>query len=198
VSKDKSEEGKEVYERYSKLFEEIARARYPNEKPEIAIDLFWDAFLSYFIELSNIDINIIQNIPEIPEPQKIINPTKPKSIFDTPLSLTKQEFDKKYTTDDDCLNELFKLKITDPIERKKYKRVKERLCYINSQTNKQMYPLVGTMFESTSLPLLKWFTALFYYKHSDGKLTTKELAEIICVSYKTAVRVLSMIKSSKV
>jgi ketosteroid isomerase-like protein len=172
-------------------FEYLSKCAYSDKDIETAMYSYADDLVNMVMKIGELNLQIKKQINQTTTDLTTV--TKPKSIFDNPLSLTLKEFNKRYKSDDDCLQEMFHLKITDPVERKKYKRVKGRLSFINSQTNEQLYPLKDTIFEATSLPLLKWFTALFNYKEKNGKLSAKELALIIDVSYKTALRVLDKV-----
>jgi hypothetical protein len=60
----------------------------------------------------------------------------------------------------------------------------------------QASPIVGTIMESSSTDLRKWFTALFIVSSTDSSINAMRLSELIQVTYKTAWLMLRKIRQS--
>jgi len=58
----------------------------------------------------------------------------------------------------------------------------------------QVSILSGTLFEKSSTDLNKWLYAIYKYFRSKKKLSATELQSEICVTYKTAWRILNKVK----
>jgi transposase len=111
-----------------------------------------------------------------------------------------KEFNKKFGSDDDCLEYLFNLehsksKICRYCHHKfSYSRIKNRLCYQCAFCSKQIYPLVGTIFENSSTSLHSWFYCMFLFAKSKNGVAAKEIQRQIGVTYKTAWRMCNKIR----
>ena len=57
-----------------------------------------------------------------------------------------------------------------------------------------MHPLSGTVFEKSSTPLTLWFYAIFIIAQSHSIISVKEFEQHLGVTYKTAWRMLNLIK----
>jgi transposase len=60
----------------------------------------------------------------------------------------------------------------------------------------EIAPLVGTIFEKSSTPLLLWFHALLLFSNAKSGLSAKQLERHLAVTYKCAWRILREVRSS--
>lgn len=91
---------------------------------------------------------------------------------------------EEFGTDDQCLSFIFQKRYP---EKRGYYRVSTRKSYVNSKGH-QIYPLKGTIFQKTSVPLTLWFHALFLFAVSKNGVSAAELSRQLGVNYKTAHR----------
>lgn len=108
------------------------------------------------------------------------------------MRYTIQSLQKQFPTDNECLDFIFKRRFPNLTG---YKRVKNRLCYQNAKGH-QIYPLKGTMYERTRVPLTLWFYALYLFSHAKNGVSAKELQRQLGVSYETAWRMGVKIRSA--
>ena len=71
----------------------------------------------------------------------------------------------------------------------KHHRVTGRTAYACGNCGNQVYPLAGTIFAKSRMPLKKWFYAIYLMGSTDWTITAKQLQWEIGVTYKTAWRV---------
>jgi transposase-like protein len=76
----------------------------------------------------------------------------------------------------------------------KYYKIKTRTAYACKDCGHHIYPLVGTIFEKSTTPLVDWFHAIYLLSVSKNGVAAKELERQIGVSYKTAHRMAKMIR----
>jgi transposase len=111
---------------------------------------------------------------------------------------TIKQFLEDYSTDDACLDKIYKLTCRGSCakcgEVKPYVRVKGRRCYQCPKCYYQLYPTAGTVFEKTRTPLTYWFFAIFLFTVSKNGLSACELQRHLGVTYKTAFRMLQQIR----
>jgi hypothetical protein len=107
----------------------------------------------------------------------------------------------RFPTDDDCLEEIKRLRFPEGIicnkcnmNTKHYKIIK-RKAYACSFCRNQMYPLKGTVFEKTTTPLRIWFYAMFLMTRTFGKISVVNLQRELGVTYKTAWRISKRLNS---
>lgn len=111
-----------------------------------------------------------------------------------------QEFNLRYlsarfSTDDDCLEEIKRLRFPDGIKCRKcsmitkHYKINGRKAYACSFCRHQIYPLKGTIFEKTTTPLRIWFYAMFLMTRTWGRISAKKLQNELGVTYKTAWRI---------
>ncbi|MEK7680464.1 MAG: IS1595 family transposase, partial [Patescibacteria group bacterium] len=77
-----------------------------------------------------------------------------------------------------------------------YKRLPGRLQFHCSKCAVQISPLVGTIFQKTHIPLRLWFQALVMFSNAKSGLSSKYLEREINVNYKTAWRMLTVIRKA--
>jgi transposase len=108
-----------------------------------------------------------------------------------------RDLKKDFPNDDICFEHIF-----NTLHAKtcscggRYNRVKGRLKYQCSKCRFQIAPLVGTIFEKTSTPLTLWFHALFIFSNAKSGISSKEMERQLGVTYKTAWRILKLIRES--
>ncbi|MFA6057519.1 MAG: IS1595 family transposase [Taibaiella sp.] len=109
---------------------------------------------------------------------------------------TYAEFIKEYPNDDVCLEKIFQMTYGRMQRCPKckselgYVRVKNRKAYQCRKCYNQVYPLLGTAFARTKIPLTMWFYGIFMFTVSKNGLSAHELSRAIGVSPKTALRML--------
>lgn len=113
---------------------------------------------------------------------------------------TIRDFQKDFSNDNDCLEYIFQLRrqhfktcLRCKAENSFY-RVSTRKCYSCSYCGYQVSPTAGTIFHKSSTNLSSWFYALFLVIQSRRKITTHELQRHLGVTYKTAWRMLSLLR----
>lgn len=109
-----------------------------------------------------------------------------------------EHFKKDFPDEKSCLEHIFKERYSTKCKcgRGKLYRVRNRKCYACSMCGRQIFPLVGTMYEHSSTPLTSWFYALFLLDQSRGAMPVKALERQLGVTYKTAWRMKRLIMKS--
>ncbi len=102
---------------------------------------------------------------------------------------------ERFPTDDECLEEIKRLKFPEGIHcikckrKTKHYKIKNRKAYSCKICRNQVFPLEGTIFEKSTTPLPIWFYAMFLMTHSWGKISIRKLQLELGVTYKTAWRI---------
>lgn len=110
------------------------------------------------------------------------------------MKTTLKDFRKNYGTDDKCLDKLLQLRYGDRGECEKCKketnwsRVTDRPCYQCQWCGHQIYPMTGTIFESSHMSLADWFYVLYLMTVTRHGVSAKEVQRQLGCSYKTAWR----------
>ena len=112
---------------------------------------------------------------------------------------TIDQFRKDYPDNDACLHKIFLLRYSNLVCPKcdsdeQFKRVKNRMSYQCPCCGFQIYPLAGTHFEKTRVPLTHWFYAIFLQTTTRNGVAAKELERQLNVCYETALRMYHQIK----
>lgn len=107
---------------------------------------------------------------------------------------TLKQFNRRYPTDDACLEEIKKLRFGD-IHRclkcrkpNQFYKIKGRKAYSCAFCRYQLYPLAGTIFEKSTTPLTDWFYAMYLMTQTRGAISAKQLERLLGCTYKTAWR----------
>lgn len=109
-------------------------------------------------------------------------------------------FNKKFKSDDACLEEIFKLKYPQSVHCSKcnritkYYKLEKRKAYSCEFCRTQIHPLACTVFEKTTTPLKIWFHALFLMTQTRSGVSAKQLERMTGVTYKTAWRMWKQIR----
>jgi transposase len=113
--------------------------------------------------------------------------------MEKPMSITVQEFFAQFPNDDACLEHLFKQRYGKNVkcdrcgEVGKFHKLSELPAY-TCNCGHHIHPMVGTPFESTRVPLQKWFYAMYLFTTSRHGVPAKELQRQLGVSYEAAWR----------
>ena len=118
--------------------------------------------------------------------------SKNKIQFQKGLSLP--EFSKNYGTEEQCLEALLKLRWPEGFECPKcqckaYCRLKRRALFQCNACRNQVSITAGTIYQSTKLPLTKWFLATYLMTQSKSGISQLELARQLGVSSNTGAMV---------
>jgi len=108
---------------------------------------------------------------------------------------TVAEFNAEFRNDDMCLEYMKEQRwpaaVLDCVKcgnRWKHHRVTGRTAYACGNCGNQIYPLAGTIFANSRMPLKNWFYAIYLMGSTDCAITAKQLQREIGVTYKTAWR----------
>lgn len=118
-----------------------------------------------------------------------------------PKPPTFKEFDKRFPTEEACLEHLMRTRWGQKHECAKckriahYYRVKSRRSYECEFCGHQVYPTAGTPFENTRTPLKSWFLVMFLFCSSRNGVAAKEVQRTLGVTYKTAWRMCRLIRA---
>ena len=110
------------------------------------------------------------------------------------------EFNEKFSTHEVCLDYLFQSKYgtnTQCLKCKNkfsYSKVNNRQCYACAFCGNQIYPLVGTIFQSSTTSLKDWFYVIFLFSKSKNGVAAKEIQRQLGVTYKCAWRMCNRIR----
>lgn len=77
-----------------------------------------------------------------------------------------------------------------------YRRIRDRRQFQCSQCRLQVAPTSGTIFHKSVTPLTLWFHAIMLFLNAKGDISAKTLERELEVSYKTAWRMLTLIRKS--
>lgn len=108
-------------------------------------------------------------------------------------------FLQKYSNDESCLAQVFKLKYPDGVfcdkcqKTTNFTKITNRFAY-QCSCGYQIYPLAGTIFEKTTTPLQYWFYAMFLISNTRSGVSAKQLQRELGVTYKTAWRMFKQIR----
>ncbi|MDQ3319686.1 MAG: hypothetical protein M3515_05525, partial [Actinomycetota bacterium] len=117
---------------------------------------------------------------------------------------TLMEFLRKYGTDAQCLDWLWRTRYAPDghtaecpkCERpRKFHRVASRPSYSCDSCGHHLHPTAGTIFHKSSTSLHLWFYAMYLMASTKTGLAAKQLEREIGVSYKTAWRMVNLIRT---
>jgi transposase-like protein len=118
-------------------------------------------------------------------------------------SYTAADFNAEFRNDDLCLEYIKEQRwptaVTHCVKcgnRSKHHRVTGRTAYACGNCGNQIYPLAGTIFANSRMPLKKWFYAIYLMGSTGCTITAKQLQREIGVTYKTAWRLSRSIRQS--
>lgn len=114
------------------------------------------------------------------------------------MSIT--EFNNQFPDDASALEAIFNMRYGNLefcpscAAETKFYPLKDRKCFSCKWCGHQIYPLVGTIFERTHIPLKNWLFVLYLVSISKHGLSAAEVQRHIGVSYKTAFRMMHLIR----
>lgn len=118
------------------------------------------------------------------------------------MKFTKKQFDERFPTSDACLEEIKQRRFSNWTCPKC--SAKDLLSKVSGRTayqcvcGNQVYPLVGTIFEKSSTDLRTWFFAMFLMTQTRAGNSAKTLERMTGVTYKTAWRMFTLIRTAMV
>jgi len=108
-----------------------------------------------------------------------------------------RELQAEFPTQDACLDYLFDTLHTRECScGGRYARVNGRKQFQCSKCRSQIAPMAGTLFEKSTSPLSLWFHAIFIFSNAKSGISAKEMERQLNVTYKTAWRMLKLIRAS--
>jgi transposase len=117
------------------------------------------------------------------------------------MRYTLKQMQELFPDNDSCLQMLFESRYGDikacpgcGVVQPKYYRIKSRMAYQCKECRHQIHPLVGTIFEKTTTPLVYWFHVLYLFSVSKNGVSAKEIERQVEVSYKTAHRMCKQVR----
>ena len=131
------------------------------------------------------------------------NPVRAKSS-DSRVSF--MEFTREYPDDDACLDFLWRTRYAEDGEHaecpnceqtrrfKKYATAQRRQSWTCTACGHHIHPTAGTIFHKSSTSLHLWFYAIYLVSSSRCGIAAKQLEREIGVNYKTALRMLHLIR----
>ena len=114
---------------------------------------------------------------------------------------TLKQFNEKYPSDDICLDRILEGRypngITCPVCQKvtHYYRRTGRKSYACEFCGNEISPTAGTIFDHSSTPLRSWFYAMYLMSTTRCGISAKQLQRELGVTYKTAWRIFTQIRS---
>lgn len=108
-----------------------------------------------------------------------------------------RDLERDFPSDEACLNFIF-----EALHSKKcscggtYKLIKGRKQYQCGSCRFQIAPTSGTIFQKSDTPLRLWFMAIYLFSNAKSGLSAKQLERDLNVTYKTAWRILTLIRQS--
>lgn len=107
-----------------------------------------------------------------------------------------RELKSEFPNDDACLEYIF-----DSLHTREcscgghYSRLPGRKQFQCSKCRFQIAPMAGTIFEKSTTPLTLWFHAILVFSNAKSGISAKQMERELNVTYKTAWRILHLIRS---
>src|ERR687891_1766733 len=114
---------------------------------------------------------------------------------------TVQQFNEMFPDEASCLDAVVDMLYPDGItcrkcnEVTKHHRLNARKAYSCQDCGTQVYPLAGTIFAKSSTPLKSWFYAMYLMASPRTGISAKQLERELGVTYKTAWRMFTKIRT---
>lgn len=115
---------------------------------------------------------------------------------------TLHDMEREFPDDKACMVYLFDKRYPDGltcpkcgVKHAKYHFSAQRKCFACQWCGNQVFPTVGTIFEHSSTPMVKWFYAIYLMGQTRTGISAKQLERELGVTYKTAWRMFKMIRS---
>jgi len=108
-----------------------------------------------------------------------------------------RDLKQDFPNDEACLIYLFETRHSyDCSCGGKYRLLSGRQQFQCSKCRWQIAPMAGTIFEKSTTPLTLWFHAIFIFSNAKSGISAKEMERQLGVTYKTAWRMLKLIRAS--
>ena len=113
-----------------------------------------------------------------------------------------KNFPQRFRTDDRCLQYLFDVRCADVKCPKcgrvdSYHKHPAKKCYTCNCGRFHIYPMKGTIFGGTVLPLTKQFYAIYLMSGKKNGMSAKELERKLGIAYDTARKIAKKIRAVK-
>jgi transposase-like protein len=114
---------------------------------------------------------------------------------------TTADFEKDFPTDDACLEWILKNRWPEGVTCEKcqvltpHYKIQGRPCYSCERCGTQVYPMAGTIFQDSHLPLRKWFRAFAQMAVTRCGISARQLGRDLGVTPNTALRMWKQIRS---
>lgn len=109
----------------------------------------------------------------------------------------RRDLNRDFPTEDACLEVIFDSRHSKDCScGGTYKKIKNRRQYQCSKCRYQIAPTAGTIFHKSETPLTMWFAAIQLFSNAKSGLSAKQLERDLNVTYKTAWRMLMLIRKS--
>jgi transposase len=128
----------------------------------------------------------------------------PKRAASSDSTMSLMEFMRDFPDDSACLDFLWRTRLArdghhaecPKCEReRKFHRVKSRPSYSCDTCGHHLHPLAGTIFNKSSTSLHLWFYAMYLMASTRAGISAKQLERELGVTYKTAWRMLNLIRN---
>jgi transposase-like protein len=101
------------------------------------------------------------------------------------------EWQKRFATEEACMEHLYQLRWADGFTcpqcaEKQHYFIKGYNLYECASCGKRTSITAGTLFHSTKIPLVKWFTAIYFVAVDKGGISAERLSQYIQVTWNTA------------
>jgi transposase len=133
-----------------------------------------------------------------------VNRNAPKRASSSDSRLSMMEFLREFPDDEACLDWLWRERYAadghhthcPACDRtRKFHRVKDRPAYDCDSCGHHMHPLAGTIYQKSSTSLHLWFYAMYLMASTRCGISAKQLERELGVTYKTAWRMLNLIRN---
>src|SRR5688572_5864703 len=114
---------------------------------------------------------------------------------------TTKDFNRDFPDDDACLDWILNNRWPDGVTCEKcqkvtsHYRIKGRPCYSCQDCGNQIYPMAGTIFQDTHLPLRTWFYAFAQMAVTRCGISARQLGRDVGIRPNTALRIWKQIRS---
>ena len=129
-----------------------------------------------------------------------ISYTISNNVGDTDENSNSTAIFKQFPNDDACVELLMRKHYGESLDcpkcskHGKFHRIKRHPAYKCGWCGYEIYPMKGTIFDKSHVPLQKWFYALYLFTTTRHGVTAKELQRQLGVSYPTALRMAHIIR----
>jgi transposase len=135
------------------------------------------------------------------------NRKNPKRYPSSESQYSLMEFMREFPNDDACLNQLWRMRYSEDGEHahcpkcdgvrsfEKYRTRQQRQSWTCTSCGHHIHPTAGTIFHKSSTSLHLWFYAIYLITSTRCGISAKQLEREIGVTYKTAWRMMNLIRT---